>query len=158
MMLVTFWFFAHHAKANCVMLPPSFSALFRDYQRPLAARAHAHFGELLDLRNLLLALLRLQLRDCVLERRRVRVEAAALGYSVVVLAGEQAAGEGRPDRCGHAAVFVQGRILLLEALAMEGIVLRLFDDGTSEAESVSDGPSFLDLLGAPCSEYQISRK
>jgi hypothetical protein len=156
-MLVTFWFFAHQAKANCVMLPPSFSALFHNYQRPLAARVGAHFRELLHLRDLLLALVRLQLRDRVLEGRRVRVEAAALRNSVVVFAGEQAAGEGRPDRRGHAAVFVQVRILLLEALAMEGIVLRLLDDGTGEAESVSDGPSFFDLLGAPFSEYQISR-
>lgn len=89
-------------------------------------------GELPDLLDLGLALLGLQSADRVLEESLVLCKAAVLGDAVVVLSGEETGGQRGPDGGAVLELLVQRRVLDLEALAVEGVVLRLLGDGGDE--------------------------
>lgn len=85
-------------------------------------------GQLADLCDLGLALLRLQGFLRVAEEVLVGREAGVGRDAVVVLAREQAAGEGRPDGGAVAELLEEGLELDLEALTVEGVVLGLLGD------------------------------
>lgn len=117
--------------------------------RRVAAQLLGDLGELLDLLDLGLALVRLQALDRVLEELLVGGEPRALGDAVVVLAGEQAAGEGAPDGGAVVELVEQGLELDLEALAVEGVVLGLLGDGGDQVVLLGEPGGLGDLLGAP---------
>jgi hypothetical protein len=52
--------------------------------------------------------------------------------TIVVFTGKKAGGERRPDRGAVLVLVVEGSVLDLEALAVEGVVLRLLGDGSNE--------------------------
>lgn len=97
-----------------------------------ATKLLSDLGELSDLLDLGLALLGLQSADRVLEEGLVLRKAAVLGDAVVVLAGEETGGQRGPDGGAVLELLVQRRVLDLEALAVEGVVLRLLGDGGDE--------------------------
>lgn len=117
--------------------------------RRVAAQLLGDLGELLDLLDLGLALVRLQALDRVLEEVLVGGEARALGDAVVVLARQQAAGEGAPDGGAVVELVEQGLELDLEALAVEGVVLGLLGDGGDQVVLLGEPGGLGDLLGAP---------
>lgn len=126
--------------------------------RGVAAELLGDLGELLDLLDLGLALVRLQALDRVLEELLVGREPRALGYAVVVLAGEQAAGEGAPDG-GAVVELVEQRLELdLEALAVEGVVLGLLGDGGDQVVLLGEPGGLGDLLGAPLAGAPVVRQ
>lgn len=117
--------------------------------RRVAAQLLGDLGELLDLLDLGLALVRLQAVDRVREELLVGGEARALGDAVVVLARQQAAGERAPDGGAVVELVEQGLELDLEALAVEGVVLGLLGDGGDQVVLLGEPGGLGDLLGAP---------
>ena len=89
-------------------------------------------GKVADLLDLGLALLTLQSLDGTFEETLVGGEAAVLGNAVVVFASEETGGERRPDSGTVLVLVVEGSVLDLEALTVEGVVLRLLGDGSDE--------------------------
>ena len=112
-------------------------------------KALSNLRQLAHLLDLSLTLLGLEALDGVLEESLVCGEAGVLGNAVVVLAGEQAAGERRPDGGAVAMLLEEGSILVLEALAVEGVVLGLLDDGGDQVVLLGEVDGLLDLDGAP---------
>ena len=106
-------------------------------------------GQLAHLLDLGLALLGLEALDGALEEGLVGGEAGVLGNAVVVLAGEQAAGKRRPDGGAVAVLLEERSVLVLEALAVEGVVLGLLDDGGNQVVLLGEVDGLLDLDGAP---------
>ena len=106
-------------------------------------------GQLPDLFDLRLAVGRLELLDLRVEDGFVVVEAGTLGDAVVVLAREQAAGERRPDRGAVLELLEERGVFDLEALAVEGVVLRLLGDGGDEVVLLRDLGGLHDLHGGP---------
>jgi hypothetical protein len=89
-------------------------------------------GKTSDLLDLGLALVTLESLDRALEEALVGGETAVLGDAVVVLAGKKTGSERRPDGGAVLVLVVERSILDLEALAVEGIVLRLLGDRSNE--------------------------
>lgn len=126
--------------------------------RRVAAQPLGDLGQLLDLLDLGLALVRLQALDRVLEELLVGREPRALGDAVVVLARQQAAGEGAPDG-GAVVELVEQRLELdLEPLAVEGVVLRLLGDGGDQVVLLGKPGGLGDLLGAPLAGAPVVRQ
>jgi hypothetical protein len=126
--------------------------LGRPRQRQLSRRRIeplGNLGQLLDLFDLGLALVALELLDRVLEEVLVGREAAVVGDPVVVLARQETRCQGRPDGGAVLELLVQRRVLLLEALAVEGIVLRLLDNGRNQVVLLGNVVGLLDLCGRP---------
>lgn len=65
-------------------------------------------------------------------------EAGAVGDAVVIFAGQEAAGERGPDGGAVLELLEQGGVFDFEALAVEGVVLRLFGDGGDEVVLLGD--------------------
>ena len=89
-------------------------------------------GKTSDLLNLGLALFALESLDGALEEALVGSETAVLGDTVVVLAGEETGGKRRPDGGAVLVLVVERSVLDLEALTVEGVVLRLLSDRSNE--------------------------
>jgi len=89
-------------------------------------------GKTSDLLNLGLALFALESLDGALEEALVGSETAVLGDTVVVLAGEETRGQRRPDGGAVLVLVVERSVLDLEALTVEGVVLRLLSDRSNE--------------------------
>lgn len=106
--------------------------------RDVGAQRLSDLGELAHLGDLRLALLGLQRVDGVLEEGLVLRESAVFGDAVVVLAGEKTGGERRPDGGAVLELVVERGVLDLEALAVEGVVLRLLGDGSDEVVPIWD--------------------
>jgi hypothetical protein len=106
-------------------------------------------SQLLDLLNFGLALVGLQLLDAVLEEGLVCGVARVLGNTVVVLAGQETRGQRRPDGSTVLELVVQRSVLNLEALAVEGIVLRLLDYRSNEIVLLSNLGGLHDLNSGP---------
>lgn len=97
-----------------------------------ATKLLSDLGETLDLLDLGLALLSLERLDRALEEALVGSETAVLGDAVVVLASQKTRGERRPDGGAVLVLVVERSVLNLEALTVEGVVLRLLGDGSNE--------------------------
>jgi len=97
-----------------------------------AAQLLGDLGEVADLLELGLALLALKSLDGALEEALVGGETAVLGDAVVVFASEKARGERRPDGGTVLVLVVEGSVLNLETLTVEGVVLRLLGDGSDK--------------------------
>lgn len=108
-----------------------------------------NLGQFLDLLNLSLALGLLQGLDGASEEVLVVCEARALGNAVVVLAGEQAGGERRPDGGAILVLVVERGVLDFKPLTVEGVVLRLLGDGGNQVVPLGDLGSFLNLDSGP---------
>ena len=106
----------------------------------------AQLAHLLDLG---LASLTLELLDGALKEGLVGREPRVLRDAIVVLAGQQATGEGRPDGGAVAVVLEQVGVLNLEPLAVESVVLGLLDDGGNEVVLFGETDGFRDLSGGP---------
>ena len=78
-------------------------------------------------------------------------------YAVVVLAGQQAGRERTPDRGAEADVAVEPRVFVLDALAMEQVVLRLLGDRLVQVMALRDVPRRHDLRGAPFRRAPVQR-
>ena len=94
-------------------------------------------GKITDLLELGLALLSLQSLDRAFEEALVGGKTAVLGDAVVVLAGEETGGKRRPDGGTVLVLVVERSVFDLEALAVEGVVLRLLGDGSNEVVPVN---------------------
>lgn len=108
-------------------------------KRELCDSATELFGDLgktPDLLDLGLALVRLESLDGALEEAAVGSETAVLGDAVVVLASKEARGKRRPDGGSVLVLVVKRGVLNLEALTVEGVVLRLLGDGSNEVVPV----------------------
>ena len=97
-----------------------------------ATKLLSDLGKALDLLDLGLALLSLERLDRALEEALVGSETAVLGDAVVVLASQKTRGERRPDGGAVLVLVVERSVLNLEALTVEGVVLRLLGDGSNE--------------------------
>ena len=97
-----------------------------------ATKLLSDLGKALDLLDLGLALLSLERLDRALEEALVGSETAVLGDAVVVLASQKTRGERRPDGGAVLVLVVERSVLDLEALTVEGVVLRLLGDGSNE--------------------------
>jgi hypothetical protein len=97
-----------------------------------AAQLFGDLGEIADLLDLGLALLALKSLDGALEEALVGGEAAVLGDAIVVLASEETRGKRRPDGGTVLVLVVEGSVLNLEALTVEGVVLGLLGDGSDK--------------------------
>ena len=97
-----------------------------------ATKLLSNLGKTPDLLDLGLALIGLKSLDGALEEALVGGETAVLGNAVVVLASEETRGERRPDGGAVLVLIVEGSVLDLEALTVEGVVLRLLGDGSDE--------------------------
>ena len=97
-----------------------------------ATKLLSDLGKALDLLDLGLALLSLERLDRALEEALVGSETAVLGDAVVVLASKETGGERRPDGGAVLVLIVERSVLDLEALTVEGVVLRLLGDGGNE--------------------------
>jgi hypothetical protein len=93
-------------------------------------------GKTPDLLDLGLALIGLESLDGALEEALVGSETAVLGDAVVVLASKETGGERRPDGGAVLVLIVERSVLDLEALTVEGVVLRLLGDGSNEVVPV----------------------
>ena len=94
-------------------------------------------GKITDLLELGLALLSLQSLDRAFEEALVGGKTAVLGDAVVVLAGEETGGKRRPDGGTVLVLVVERSVFDLEALAVEGVVLRLLGDGSNKVVPVN---------------------
>ena len=117
--------------------------------RGVAAEPLRHRGQLAHLLNLGLALGLLQALGRVGEELGVVGEAAALGHAVVVLARQQARRERAPDGGAVRELLVQRRVLDLEAVPVEAVVLRLLHDGRDQVAGLGDLGRFRDLRCRP---------
>ena len=92
-------------------------------------------------------------------QERVGLERAARAgrHAVAVLAGQQARRERAPRRQAEPDVLVQPRVLLLDALAMQQVVLRLLHHGLVQVAPVGDVPRGADLVGAPLARAPVER-
>ena len=97
-----------------------------------ATKLLSDLGKTPDLLDLGLALVGLESLDRALEEALVGVETAVLGDAVVVLASEETRGERGPDGGAVLVLVVERSVLNLEALTVEGVVLRLLGDGSNE--------------------------
>jgi hypothetical protein len=100
--------------------------------RDVATEFFSDLGKTSDLLDLSLALRALQGLDGALKEVLVGGETAVLGNAFVVLAGEEATGERRPDGGAILVLVKKWFIFYLESLAVEGVVLRLLGDGRNE--------------------------
>lgn len=100
--------------------------------RNVATELLGDLGEAADLPDLGLAVLGLQRGDSALEECLVVGEAAVFGNAVVVLASKETRGKRRPDGGAVLVLVVEGSVFDLEALTVEGVVLRLLGDGSNE--------------------------
>lgn len=117
--------------------------------RCVSTQALRNGSELLDLFDLGLSFLGLQLLDGLAEELLVGGQAGALGDAVVVLSGQETRCQGRPDGGAVAELLVEGSVLDLEALAVEGVVLGLLDNRGDEVVSLGDLSGLGDLGSAP---------
>lgn len=97
-----------------------------------AAQLLGDLGEIADLLDLGLALLALQSLNGALEEALVGGEAAVFGDTIVVLASEKAGCKRGPDGGTVLVLVVERSVFDLEALAVEGVVLRLLSNGSNE--------------------------
>lgn len=97
-----------------------------------ATKLFGDLGKTPDLLNLGLALVGLESLDGALEEALVGGETAVLGNTVVVLASKKTRGKRRPDGGAVLVLVVKRGVLDLEALTVEGVVLRLLSDGSNE--------------------------
>jgi hypothetical protein len=126
-------------------------------KRELCDRATQLLGDLgqtSDLLDLGLALIGLQSLDRALEEALVGGETAVLGDAVVVLAGEKTRSERRPDGGAVLVLVVEWSVLNLEALTVEGVVLRLLSDRSNEVVPVC--VLVRSVNGCHCSETHFS--
>lgn len=79
----------------------------------------------------------------------VVVEAAASGDAVVVLSGEETRSKRAPDGKSVLVVFVKRCVLLLDALAVEHVVLGLVCTWANHTQTLGDAVSLLDLQSGP---------
>ena len=82
---------------------------------------------------------------------------AALGNAVRILAGEQPARQRAPGRQAQADVFVQPRVVLLDALAVEQVVLRLLHHRPVQVVLVGNVPGGANVVGRPLAGAPIER-
>lgn len=108
-----------------------------------------HGGELPNLLDLGLAFGLLELLDGVLEESLVVGEARILGNAVIVLASQETRGERAPDSGAVLELLEQRLVLDFEALAVEGVVLGLLDNGGNEVVFLGNQGSLSDLGSAP---------
>jgi len=97
-----------------------------------ATKLLGDLGETPDLLDLGLALVGLESLNRALEEALVGGETAVLGDAIVVLASEETRGERRPDGGTVLVLVVERSVLDLEALTVEGVVLRLLGDRSNE--------------------------
>ena len=92
------------------------------------------------------------------EPAHVLERAAAAGRDAApVLAGQQAAGERAPGREAEADVLVEPRVFLLDALAMEQVVLRLLHHRLVQVVPVGDVPGGADVGRRPLAGAPVER-
>ena len=101
-----------------------------------ATKLLSDLGKTPDLLDLGLALVGLESLDGALEEALVGGETAVLGDTVVVLASKETRGQRRPDGGAVLVLVVERSVLDLEALTVEGVVLRLLSDGSNEVVPV----------------------
>jgi hypothetical protein len=97
-----------------------------------ATKLLSNLGKTPDLLDLGLALIGLKSLDGALEEALVGGETAVLGNAVVVLASKETRSKRRPDGGAVLVLVVEGSVLNLEALTVEGVVLGLLGDGSNE--------------------------
>ena len=114
-----------------------------------AAQRLGDGGELFHLFNLGFALGGLELFDFAAEKVAMVVQAGPFRDAVVVFPRQKPARKRRPDRRAVAELVEQRRVFDLEALAVEGVVLRLFGDGGDEVVFFRDLRGFHNLHGGP---------
>ena len=117
--------------------------------RDIATKLLRNLSKLPHLGNLRLALLGLQLLDGALEEALVVRKTRVLWDAVVVFASEQARSKWGPDRGAVLELIEQRRVLNLEALAVEGVVLRLLGNGRNEVVLLGDLGRLHNLDGGP---------
>lgn len=105
--------------------------------------------QLLHLLDLGLALGRRERLDGALEEVAVVRQPRVLRDAVVVLARQQSRRERRPDGRAVLELLEQRRVLDLEPLPVEGVVLRLLDHGGDEVVPLGDVRRLGDLSRAP---------
>lgn len=106
-------------------------------------------SELANLGDLCLALVTLQRLDGTLEEALVVAEARVLWDAVVILASEKTRGEWRPDGRAILELLIERRVLNLEALTVERVVLRLLSDWRDQVVLLSNLRRLHDLYGTP---------
>ena len=106
-------------------------------------------GELFHLFDLGFAFGGLELFDFAAEQVAVVVQAGPFRDAVVVFPCQEPTRQWRPDRRAVAELVEQRRVFNLEALAVEGVVLRLFGNWGDEVVSFRDLRRFHDLHGGP---------
>lgn len=84
-------------------------------------------------------------------------EARALGHAVLVLSGQQALAQRREDRQACPDLAVEMRVLDLDLLAAQHVVLGLLHDGADEAELVGVPPGLRDLVRVPHRRAPVQR-
>lgn len=114
-----------------------------------ASQLLSNLGQLAHLLNLGLALLGAQSLGCISKEVLVGGETRIFGDAVVVLAGEETAGQRTPDSSTVAQLVKQRLELNLKALTVEGIVLRLLGHGGNEVVLLGQTGSLHDLRGRP---------
>ena len=92
----------------------------------------SNLGKTPDLLDLGLALVGLEGLDGALEEALVCGKTAVLGNAVIVLASKKTRGERGPNGSAVLVLVVERSVLDLEALTVEGVVLRLLGDGGNE--------------------------
>ena len=103
-----------------------------------ATKLLSNLGKTPDLLDLGLALIGLKSLDGALEEALVGGEAAVLGNAVIVLASEKARCKRRPDGGAVLVLVVERSKLDLEALTVEGVVLRLLGNGSDKVQTRGD--------------------
>ena len=106
-------------------------------------------GELFYFLDLGFALGGLELFDFAAEQVAVVVKAGTFWNAVVVFSRQKPTRQGRPNRRAVAELVEQRRVFDLEALAVEGVVLRLLGDWGDEVVSFCYLRGFHDLHGGP---------